>query len=43
MYQFIKLRYQLHKITAQDVWNYAEQGVITEEQAAKICGPRPNA
>lgn len=40
-YKIIKMRYQLHKITAADVWDYADQGVITEEEAAKICGARP--
>lgn len=42
-YKIIKMRYQLHKITAADVWAYADQGVITEEEAAKICGARPKA
>lgn len=41
MYRFIKMRYDLHKITASDVWAYADSGVITEEEAAKICGARP--
>lgn len=41
MFAFIKLRYQMHKITASDVWDYADQGVITESQAMRICGARP--
>lgn len=41
MYNFIKTRYRMHKITAADVWAYADQGVITEAQAISICGPRP--
>jgi hypothetical protein len=41
MYQWIKLRYQLKKITAAEVWAYADAGSITEVEAAKICGPRP--
>ena len=43
MYTLIRTRYRLHKITAYDVWNYADEGVITEEQAILICGPRPAA
>lgn len=30
------------KITAVDVWAYADEGVITEEQATLICGQRPS-
>lgn len=41
MYKFIKLRYTLKKITAADVWAYADDGTITEEEATRICGPRP--
>ena len=41
MYSYIKLRYQLRKITALDVWAYADEGKITEEEAMRICGPRP--
>lgn len=40
-YRLIKLRYDTHKITAQRVWQYADDGVITEEQAAMICGAKP--
>lgn len=41
MFAFIKLRYRLHKITAADVWAYADDGKITEAEAILICGPRP--
>ena len=41
MFAWIKMRYKLHKITAADVWAYADSGAITEEQALMICGPRP--
>ena len=45
MYRFIKLRYELRKITAADVWGYADNGTggltITEEEAKRICGARP--
>ena len=40
-YQMIKIRYQLKKITAAQVWEYVDDGVITAEEAARICGPRP--
>lgn len=40
-YNFIRLMYKMHKITAAEVWAYADSGDITEEEAAKICGPRP--
>lgn len=41
MFKFVKLRYQLKKITAAQVWEYADNGTITAEEATKICGPRP--
>ena len=41
MYALIKLKYRMKKITAAQVWAYADEGQITEEQAATICGPRP--
>ena len=41
MFNLIKTKYRLHKITAIDVWNYADEGIITEDQAILICGPRP--
>ncbi len=37
----IRTRYRLHKITASDVWAYADAGTITEAEAVLICGPRP--
>lgn len=40
-YKKIKMKYDLHKITAEQVWEYADAGVITAEEAAKICGARP--
>ncbi len=40
-YQLIRNMYRLHKITAAQVWAYADSGEITEAQAVKICGPRP--
>ena len=40
-YKKIKLMYDMHRITAAKVWEYADEGVITQEQAARICGPRP--
>lgn len=43
MYQLIKLKYRLHKITAADVWDYVDAGAITAEQAVLVCGPRPVA
>lgn len=41
MFAIIKTKYKLHKITAADVWQYADDGVITAAQAVLICGPRP--
>ena len=40
-YRKIKMMYDMHRITANRVWEYADDGVITEEEAAKICGARP--
>ena len=40
-YKKIKLKYDMHRITAAQVWEYADDGVITEEEAARICGPQP--
>lgn len=31
------------KITAADVWAYADSGKITEDAATRICGPRPKS
>lgn len=41
MFAIIRTRYRLGKITAARVWQYADEGVITETQAVQICGPRP--
>lgn len=41
MFTIIRNRYRMHKITAADVWAYADAGKITEAQAIQICGPRP--
>lgn len=42
MYKFIKMQYQLHAITEAQVWQMADAGRITEDQAQKITGkPRP--
>ncbi len=41
MYNLIKMRYRLHKITAAQVWEYVDSGEITAQQATTICGPRP--
>ena len=40
-YAIIKMKYDRHKITAAQVWEYADEGIITELEAAKICGARP--
>jgi len=41
LYTIIKNKYRRHEITAAKVWEYADAGKITEEQAMQICGPRP--
>lgn len=33
--------YDQHRISAEKVWQYADEGKITEAQAESICGPRP--
>lgn len=40
-YPIIYARYRQHKITAADVWAYADDKKITAAEAARICGPRP--
>lgn len=40
-YQLIKTMYRIRRITAAQVWEYADAGEITEAQAVSICGPRP--
>ena len=39
-YKLIKFMYVMKRITAEDVWAKADAGIITETQAATICGPR---
>lgn len=41
LYMIIKNKYKNHEITAKQVWDYADEGKITEAQAMSICGPRP--
>ena len=43
MFMFVKMRYQLHKINAYGVWAYVDDGVITADEATRICGPRPKS
>lgn len=40
-YKIIKYKYDSGRITAAEVWDAADRGEITAEEAAKICGPRP--
>ncbi len=40
-YAMIRNLYKMHRITAAQVWAYADAGDITEAQATLICGPRP--
>lgn len=40
-YNFIRNMYRMHRITAVQVWAYADKGDITSDEAVKICGPRP--
>lgn len=40
-FNLIRTQYRLHKITASDVWAYADSGTITSAEASLICGPRP--
>lgn len=41
LFNVIRTRYRLHRITALEVWAYADNGDITEPEAIQICGPRP--
>lgn len=41
MFNIIKMKYKARKITAAEVWAYADMGKITEADAMMICGPRP--
>lgn len=40
-YNLIRIMYRTHRLTAKEVWAYADDKTITEEEAVKICGPRP--
>lgn len=33
--------YRMKKVTAADIWAKVDAGAISEEEAIKICGPRP--
>lgn len=35
------LLYRMKKITAAQIWEKVGAGVISAEEALKICGPRP--
>ena len=41
MYLFLLTAYRSHRITAKQVWQKTDEGIITAEQATAICGPRP--
>lgn len=40
-YAFIRNMYRMKRITAAQVWDYADKGEITSDEAVRICGPRP--
>lgn len=40
-YSLIRTMYRTKRITAAQVWEYADKEVITEDEAIRICGPRP--
>lgn len=40
MFNFIRTQYRLGHLTAAQVWELADAGKITDEQAMQICGPR---
>lgn len=42
MYLFLLTAYRSRRITAAQVWQKADDGVITATQAMSICGPRPH-
>lgn len=42
MFYILLMAYRKHRITAAQVWEKADDGVITATQAASICGPRPH-
>ena len=35
------LLYRMRKITAAQLWEKVDAGLLTAEDALKICGPRP--
>lgn len=41
MYAIIRVKYMMRKITAARVWQYADEGIISDSEAASICGARP--
>lgn len=42
MYEVVRTLYRLKRLTAAQVWAKADAGDITAEEAARICGARPN-
>lgn len=40
-YSLIRAMYLTRKITTKEVWSCADDGTITEDEAVRICGPRP--
>lgn len=42
LFNLIRTRYRLHKITSEDVWKFVDSNDITADEAVQICGPRPN-
>jgi hypothetical protein len=42
MFKILKTMYNLGKISASDVWLYADKGKITAVEAEMICGARPS-
>lgn len=41
-YFFVRNMYRMKRITAAQVWACADSREITDDEAVKICGPRPN-
>ena len=35
------LLYRIKQITAAQIWDKVDAGILSEEEALKICGPRP--
>lgn len=40
-YSLVRTMYRTGRITAAQVWEYVDKNVITEDEAIRICGPRP--